>query len=435
MKRYITLSLIGALVLGACSKNFTDPSGPSSTQVFQTRVALTDAAVGLQAWYVKDRGGLIYNTVCAGSLLTGETYVTNSGNTDEAQLAAGGGNVLNTNVVVGNLWSVTNKIIFDANNILAATPTVVPTAADASGILAYAYMFKAMSIGIQGTYWTQVPDTTGRPDTAHYDVHFIPAQQGFEKAVGILNNAINVITANPPSASFSQYVPAGINLLNTLYALKARYALYAGQYDVALAAAGMVDLTVKSTFNFNTTVTNPIYTLATSTGNIFQTVDSTMGLPVGFRPDIADKRILYYMLRKVSATGVVTWTINGYYNSTITAIPVYLPGEVTLIKAECYARQGDISDGLTELNKIVTKQPASDPFGIGAGLTAVTATSQAQLLDLIYKHRRIELFMAGQELIDSRRFGRPDSERKRSYFPYPFVERNDDPNTPNDPSF
>ncbi|MFB6455297.1 RagB/SusD family nutrient uptake outer membrane protein [Chitinophaga sp. Hz27] len=434
MKRYITLSLIGALALGSCSKNFTDPSGPSSTQVFQTRVALTDAAVGLQAWYAKDRNGLIYNTVCAGSLLTGETYVTNGGNTDEAQLGAGGSNVLNTNVVVGNLWSVTNKIIFDANNILAATPKVVPTAADASGILAYAGMFKAMSIGIQGTYWTQVPDTTGKPDTAHYDVHFIPAQQGFIKAVGILDNAINVVTANAPSTTFAQYVPAGINLLNTLYALKARYALYAGQYDVALAAAAKVDLTVKSTFNFNTTITNPIYTLATSTGNIFQAVDSTMGLPVGFRPDAGDQRVLYYMLRKVSGT-TVTWTINGYYNTTTTPIPVYLPGEITLIKAECYARKGDLPDGLTELNKVVTKVPASDPFGIGAGLAPVSATTPDQLLDLIYKHRRIELFMAGQELIDSRRFGRPDSERRRSYLPYPFVERNDNPNTPNDPSF
>jgi hypothetical protein len=43
--------------------------------------------------------------------------------------------------------------------------------------------------------------------------------------------------------------------------------------------------------------------------------------------------------------------------------------------------------------------------------------------------------MSGLKLADMRRFGRPDSEKKRNYFPYPFVERNDNANTPPDPAF
>jgi hypothetical protein len=85
---------------------------------------------------------------------------------------------------------------------------------------------------------------------------------------------------------------------------------------------------------------------------------------------------------------------------------------------------------------VVTKTAAKDPFGIGAGLAPIAGPlTQAQLLELIYKHRQIELFMLGLRLEDMRRFGRPLTERKRNFFPYPFRERDNNPNTPPDPSF
>jgi hypothetical protein len=43
--------------------------------------------------------------------------------------------------------------------------------------------------------------------------------------------------------------------------------------------------------------------------------------------------------------------------------------------------------------------------------------------------------MSGLKLADEKRFGRPVSERKRSYLPFPYVERNGNPNTPDDPVF
>ncbi len=46
--------------------------------------------------------------------------------------------------------------------------------------------------------------------------------------------------------------------------------------------------------------------------------------------------------------------------------------------------------------------------------------------------------MSGLKLDDSRRFGRPgptdaDAERNRNFYPYPTVERDNNPNTPADP--
>lgn len=436
MKRYIQYSLLFAAffcILAACKKDYQDPSGPSSSQAYSTPTTLASAAVGLQAWYAKDRTGILYTGVTSGSLLTGETFVTNPGNTDEAQIGTGGSSILNTNAVVTGMWAVSNKIRFEADSILRSTDVVVTDKGFASGIIGYASIFKALAIGVQANFWEQIPDVTGKPDDITTDVKFITGKQGYTLAVATLDNAINAITTTPISSSFGVNVPATVDIINTLYALKARYALYAGDYVTAMAAANKVDLKVKSTLAFNAQVTNPIYTLVTATNNIYNVIDSSMGLPVSLQPNLADQRVPFYIVRPPS--NKPRFNINGFFNTNVTAVPLYLPGEIMLIKAECFARQHDVPNGLLELNKVVTKKAADDVFGVGAALPPVSATSEPELLQLIYQHRRIELFMGAQELEDSRRFGRPVAERKRNYFPYPFVERNDNPNTPEDPAF
>lgn len=409
----------------SCKKDYTDPSGPSSDKAFSSPNALTDVAVGLQNLYSANRTGLVYTTITSSSLLTGETYVVNAGNTDENQFGLGGVNVQNTNAVVTGMWTVANKIIYDANNVLNNTNAVVTDKTYASGVIAYTSIFKALAIGDMAMFWDHVPDTIGTNTT------FITSQQAYTKAVGILNNALATVSANAISSSFTKNVPAGIDIVNTLHALKARYALFAGDYATALDAANSVTLTTTSTFNYNSLTTNPIFTLVTATNNIYQVVDSSMSLPVGLQPDAADKREPFYVNIGTSPR----FRIKGFYTSTTQAIPVFLPGEITLIKAECYARMHDVPNGLIELNKVVTKTAASDPYGVGAALPGVVVTTEADLLLQIYKHRRIELFMAGLALEDERRFDRPVVERKRTYFPFPFVERNGNTNTPADPAY
>jgi hypothetical protein len=180
---------------------------------------------------------------------------------------------------------------------------------------------------------------------------------------------------------------------------------------------------------------NPIYNSVTSTNNVYQPVDSTLGLPAALAPDLADKRIPFYTL--INATINPRFRLNGFWIGATTAIPIYLPGEIGLIKAEAYARAAtpDLVNAVAELNKIVTKTAASDPFGVGAALPAVAPVGAAAVLDQIFKNRCIELFLSGMKLEDMRRFGRPNAERKRNLFPYPFRERDGNTNTPADPSF
>lgn len=440
MKKYIlqySRFLVPALLLfyfSSCKKDFTDPSGPSSDQAFSSPNAITDVAVGLQNWYTANRGSLVYNTITADGLLTNQLYVVNAGNTDEAQMGTGGNSVLNTNGIVGGMWSVSNKIIYDADKILSSTAKVIPDKNYASGVIAYTSIFKALALGDLAMFWDHIPD--GVADTLSVShVNFISNTDGFTKAVAVLDNALNTVATDTISNSFLSNVPikSSAVIINTLYALKARYALFAGDYATALVAANNVNLAVKSVFAYNPVTTNPIFTLATSTNNIYQPVDSAMGLPAGLQPDPNDKREPFYIA--INTSILPRYRINGFYNANTASIPIYLPGEITLIKAECYARQNDLVNGLAELNNVVTKQPSADPFGVGAALPPTTATDQADLLNQIYQHRSIELFMSGLRLEDMRRFDRPTTERKRNYLPYPFVERNDNPNTPQDPAF
>jgi len=425
IKNTCKVMLIGViLVVSSCQKNFTNPGAATSGSVLSSVNGLTGVAIGLQNWYTAGRGGLVYNTITASGLLTNELYVVNSGNQDEAQLGTGGSAVQNTNGIGLTTWSVCNKIIYDANNVIANIG-IVGDKGYASGLIAYSSIFKALAIGDMATFWDHVPDTTGN------NVNFVTSAVGYARAIAAIDYALNAISANPISAKFLTNVNPGVDIVNTLYALKARYSLFAGNYAAALAAANSVNLSVKSVFNYTTVTLNPIFSVATSTNNVFQPTDSTMGLPVGLQPDPNDKREPFYIAIGISPR----FRLNGFGAATTTPIPVYLPGEIMLIKAECYAQQNDLVNGLTQLNNVVTKLPAADPFGVGAALPPTTTSSQSDLLTQIYKHRCIELFMSGLKLADEKRFTRPVAERKRSYLPYPFVERNGNTNTPADPGF
>jgi hypothetical protein len=419
----------GLLAAAGCTKDYTNPAALPQEEVFTDARAITGAAVGLQRRYAVSRASSLFNLVTANGFVTRELFLVNPGNIPELQLNTGGGTVDGTNTVLEGLWINSNKIIFDADRLIASAATL-PDKGYASGLIGYVTIFKALSLGNMAMFWEKVPSGIGE------NVTFVDRMEGFRMAIAAIDQALTAINANAISSSFLTNIPPGIDIVNTLHALKARYALFSGNYTEALASANRVDLTKRSTLNFDNANLNPIFETATSSNNVFQPVDSTLGLPVGLQPDPGDQRVQFYT--SISPTVAPRFRINGFGAGATTPWPIYTSGEIMLIKAEAYARQSppDLNNALTELNRVVTKTAAQDPFGIGAGLAPIAGPlTQAQLLELIYKHRQIELFMLGLRLEDMRRFGRPLTERKRNFFPYPFRERDNNPNTPPDPSF
>lgn len=421
-----TTFLLGIISLTSCKKDFVNPNAPTTDQVFSSSRGLVGVNIGNQRTYSLGGASVIYSTVTTNAFATNEVILMNSGNTAEFQFSKGGSSVDATNTVLANAWTNANKVIYDANSVLVAA-AAINDKNYASGLIAHASILKALAMGTLSMFWEKVPDSIGS------NVTFSDRMVGYARAIAVLDNAINTVKATPISAAYTSDAIAGLDYLNTLYALKARYALFSGKYSDALAAANSVDLTKKSTFNFDAVSTNPIFTTVTSTNNVYQAIDSTLGLPAALAPTVGDGRIAFYT--SINATINPRYRINGFYNATTTGIPVYLPSEMTLIKAEAYARANDLTNALTELNKVVTKTAAADPFKVGANLPASTASTQASLLTEIYKNRCIELYMSGLKIEDMRRFGRPTSEMKRNFFPYPFKERDGNTNTPADPSF
>ncbi len=430
-KKYISYLMLAVLVLSfaGCVKNYSDPARATQDDVNTSTKGLTGVAVSLQSRYAAGRGN-VYNTITMSGFLANELILLNQGNTAELQLSLGGASLDGGNTVIGNLWSNSNKLIFDANLVINNAGAITDKTLS-SGLIGYATIFKSLALGDMAAFWEKVPAGTGE------NVTFITRAEAYTKIVTDIDVALAGITASPISSTFLTTIPAGIDIPNTLRALKARYLLYNGNYPGALTAANAVDLTKKSGFQHNATINqNGIFNAVTGTNNLWQPIDNTLGLPVGLRPDAADKRIPFYLSENL--TIAPRWRMNGFAATLSSEWPVYLSGEITLIKAEAYARQAapDVANALIELNKIVTKKPAADPYGVGADLAPLVGPLTApQILTEVYKQRSIELFLSGQRLEDSRRLARPQTERKRNFVNYPFRERDQNPNTPTDPTF
>lgn len=414
------------LAMVGCKKDYVNPSAATEEQVFSSPKGLTGVATGLQRVYSAGRASSLYNLITADAFITTQVSILNQGNTAEYQLYLGGGSVDATNTILGNLWTSSNKIIYDADLVITNAEKLADKAY-ASGLIAYSSIFKALSIGNMAMFWEKVPEGIGA------NVNFISRADGFTQALSTIDKALTAVSANAISSAFIANIPVGIDIVNTLNALKARYSLFVANFTQALTAANAVDLTKKSTLNYDAINLNPIFETVTSTNNVYAVIDSVMGLPASVQPNAADQRVPFYISTNATAP---RFRVKGFGATTTASFPAYLPGEITLIKAEAYARQNQLTQAVTELNKILTKTPAGDPFGVGASLGPYAGpVTQADILLEIYRQRRVELFMSGLSLEDMRRFNRPNTERKRNFFPYPFRERDNNPNTPTDPTF
>ncbi|AKD57556.1 RagB/SusD family nutrient uptake outer membrane protein [Spirosoma radiotolerans] len=435
MKKTLIPILLTGLMLtqSACNKEYLNPSSISQSQAVSSPDGLMTLCNGLQYRYTT--GGalsVLYASTAGAGLTTREDFVLNAGNADEANLALGASNVNNINSVVRNLWTQSHLVRSNAELILANTG-VVADAGTKSGIVGYASIFRALSLGTLGLFFEQSPVTTGN------NVPFVPRAQVFKEAITTLETAATQVASTPISADFAGKIVTGIDIPNTIQALIARYALFSGDYDKALAAAAKVDLSKKSVFNFDDNTRNPLFEYTFGNLNVFQPTNASLGLTGALTPDAADKRIGF--LTKASANPAVAPVIaTAFYTANNAAVPVYLPGEVLLIQAEAYARKGDLANAVTSLNKVLTKTAAQDAFGLGAALPAYSGAQTADaILTEIYRNRQIELAYQGFRLEDSRRFNRPGpgatgAERNRNFFPYPLTERNNNTNTPADPA-
>lgn len=368
----------------------------------------------------------LYTVITTSGLATNELRVVNAGNADIAALANGRDNVNGLNPVIINMWQNLNLLNADCDRIIANVRNI-PDRATAAAVQAHAHLYKALALGWMATFWEQAPITTGKNAT------FSNRNAVLEAAVKLCEEGVALLGNNPIPAAFTNVVGNDIDLPNALNALAARYNLMLGRLQQAFDAAGRVSLTSRSRFVFDNVSQNPIFRTSFVTNNVHE-AQTNLGLPVALAPEPNDQRVPFYITSAVPPRG------RGFFLADDTPIPLYLPGEMILIRAEVLARQNRLQEAVTELNRVRTKTPSQDVFGVGAGLPPYSGPmTQADILTEIYRNRCIELYLTGLRLEDNRRFGRPgpnapNAERNRNFYPYPFTERDNNPNTPPDPA-
>lgn len=424
MKKIFLPIVAFATLLISCNEDYLDPTKPSQDLVFGSREGIIGATNGLQQLWTIDRTSPVYNTITGNGFTTKELRLLNAGNVDEGELSVGGEVLSTKNNVVNNLWSQCLIIKSESQKVIDHID-VLTAENEKATILVHATIFKAMAITTLVQYFQSVPLKTGKNAT-------------FDSRTDVLNEAIKILKATEPFLDKTTTVSglvSTVNYKNTVYALLARTYLMTGDYDNAIAYATKVDLAVKSVFAFDQISPNPIAYISITTNNVFQPVDLTLGLPSALAPSSSDGRLNFY-IKPGSNPTVAT----GFFDTNLKPIPVYLPGEMTLITAESYARKDNLPQAVIELNKVLTKTAAGDTYGIGANLPPYAgALTKPAILTEIYRNRCIEMYMSSLKLEDSRRFdrpgaGTPGAERNRNWYPYPDSERNNNTNTPADPT-
>ncbi len=432
----VCLLVGGSGIFSSCNKEYIDPSSGSVPSVTTSADALMNLCAGLQRRFTIGRQSPLYNAPIGGAFSVYALNTLNPGNLAEAAAQAGKGALQPSNSISTQLWTQNLLLKTEAETVLNNLAVAVDPA-DKVGLKAYASIFYALSLGTLAQFFEQIPLTQSLNAT------FSPRADALVKAITVLESADADLATMTPSSKFLSKVPAGIDIKNTVKALLARYynihSMVTGTYNAtsgnkAISFASAASLIVKSEFRFTTTTTNPLGE-QNFTQNVYGAIDSTLGLKNGLAPVPAatDPRIGFY----ISKVGGI-YPMKGFSEITTTSFPVYLPGEMSLIIAENYARQGQFAQSKTALDAVRTK--TTDIYGIGASQPAYSGPlTTVDLLQDIYKQRRIELFFSGQELEDARRFGRPapnaaNEERNRTFYPYPFSERDNNTSTPADPT-
>lgn len=430
--------LCGSLAFPSCNKEYINPSTASVPSVTGSVDALMNLAAGLQRRFTIGRQSPLYAAAVGGGYSVYGLYTLNIGNTAEKEVETGKSAITRNNSVVSRMWEQCLLTRTEAETILNNL-SVAADAGDRVGLKGYASIFYGLSMGTLVQFFEKIPLANGN------NAPFSPRAEALQKAITVLESADADLAATAPSAKFTGKVPAGIDMKNTVKALLARYyniqSMITGTYNTAsgtkaISYAQAASQTVKSEFRFTAVTQNPIGE-QNATINVFGAIDSTLGLKNGLAPVPAasDPRIGFYISRQGASN---VYPLKGFFTNGTASYPVYLPGEMSLIIAENYARQSQFAQSKTALDAVRTK--TTDVYGLGAAQTAYSGplTTTDLLLD-VYKQRRLEMFMSGQELEDSRRFGRPapnatGEERNRNFYPYPQIERDNNTSTPDDPA-
>ena len=437
MHTKIRTGAIGLVVLAAtlgtaaCSLSVTDPNSASEDKVLESQDAIQALAVGLQQYYANNVLGTLYiNTgVTSRELTINETYL------GQVAIEEGGDQLDGSIGEMASIFGGEMEVLRTSELLLQQAPEIAFDPGTRSGILALAHLYSARAIGDLTTVFEQAPIHTDPDESAT----FYSRSDALAAAIAHLDSAARILADTAPSELFNSKIKSSrLDLLNTINAYRARYHLFAGDWDEAIAASEEVDPAATSFFSYDAQNLNPIFEDLVQSRSYAARDD--LGSPL---TEAGDKRVSFFLTPDPAVSNPKEYPIDllgGFFTTGTSPIPAYIPSEMILIRAETHVRLNELGTAVAEIDSIRTKTASEDPLGLGADLPAYSGAVNADaLLTEIYRQRAAELYLQGLRLEDSRRLGRPGpptslDERNRNYYPYPDQERRNNPNTPPNPA-
>lgn len=423
MKRIALLGL-GALLLGGCDLDRTNPNAPTQEATVSTPEGLMALGVGLQTRYGAEQAAFIY----ANGLVTDELGAVAAAlvTVSDAETGSVQGNA----GLVADLWGGAYRVIKTANDIIDNADAVPLEIGTRSGLLGLAYTLKAAAYGDLVQAFQQVildPKSISSP--------FVGRAEALTYALALLDTAELRLAEVPVSATFTNNVLGrGFDLASTIRAYRARLERVAGNDAAALAAANTVSRSVFSVLAFDAGNANPVFTLSSGSSGVLPRDAFRLSAPAG------EEAWVGYHVAAAALTGRINTPLDNYarFTGQASPMPTYYPDEMLLIKAEMLALANDLPGARAALDSVRTDCPGAagrtdlDPNpclpAIGASLT----TQQAILAE-IYRARRYELFATGLRWEDARRRNlvgagsaatAAGAFAERCWLPYPVGERN-----------
>ena len=421
-RRRAAMGLVAVLGLAGCDMglDLTNPNSPTEQAALASLEGVIATSLGMQDQLaasvlsyvrapalVSDEWGLTSKALAADrSLLTGEAIDASYG-------------------VVSEPYYNTYRIARTADVIIAAVPGIEGLGAGfAAGLIANAKLFKAMALGYAALQYDRLPlaaAVEGAPLAPRADV--------LAEVIRLLESARADLAPHDDAALAgfnSRAVSPGFNVRNTIDAMLARYYLFTGQYAAADAAAARVNLAVVSVLAYPGGELNPIHNysvIADYVAPLKSWVDQA---------EAGDRRTSFWV--QTTATPVIgnppepLLPFNMYRNRN-DPFPVYLPGEMLLIRAEVAARANNLPAAIAFINQLRARTGTATTPGAQLGPLPATIDTQAEVLAQIAYERRYELFSQGLRWEDLRRLAQYVSETPSvTYLPTPSRECTINPN-------
>lgn len=427
----VIVTALSGVTLGACTLDVQNPNQPTQEQVTTSPEGVIALATGLQGRFAQSYGNFAYMA----GLVTDEFASTSAALisiSDAEQGAVPSGTGIDENV-----FNSIYRTVRTADDLLAGSVALASSfdAGTRSGIRALAYALKAEALGEAIQSYQRIPINT-------YNVT-APTYVGRSVALpyirALIDSAAAEIAATAPSAFFNANILSpGLSLPNIIQLFRARYARMANDDATALAAANLVARSGPGAMSLLTFPSPAVNFFANVTGG-------TNGIAPRrqYRTsmDPADQRWQYFVTPSTTLTGRVGALLDPWsrYSNPQAPMPVYMPDEALLIKAEALARQNQLPAAQAALDSVRTDciggRGLDDPKACLAPLGGTL--TQQQLITEIYNQRRYELFGTGLRWEDTRRLAAiigpvaapaVPTSGQRCWLPYAVGDRNANPN-------